>query len=68
MHSPIVKALVLGMAVAACSVACSQRDSKSPPLSAENEGTVGLQLQLAPGITLSTLNWTISNAALLRPT
>ena len=65
MRSSIVTALVLGVAVAACSVACSQRDTKSSTANSENEGTVGLQLQLAPGITLSTLNWTISNATLL---
>jgi hypothetical protein len=28
----------------------------------ENTGTVGMELQIAPGVTINTVNWTISNA------
>ena len=65
MNSIIGKALLLALAVTAGTAACSQKDSKSSQASSESSGTVGLQLQVGPGVTLSSLDWTISNPALL---
>jgi hypothetical protein len=46
-------------ASAPCGLGCS---SASPP-PAESLGSVGLQLQLAPGVSIGSVAWTISNAA-----
>ncbi|HSR98631.1 MAG TPA: hypothetical protein VLM79_16355 [Kofleriaceae bacterium] len=48
--------LALALAVATSTVACVGSAAD------ENTGTIGMELQIAPGVTINTVNWTISNA------
>jgi hypothetical protein len=55
-------AVLVGLAVAtASSIGCS---GEPPPngSAAERTGNVGLRLQLAPGVSINTVNWTVTNA------
>src|SRR5579859_5286849 len=61
------RALLLGIAVAAGSaVGCSSKTGPIPSAGEdESLGTVGLNLQLDPGVGIDTVNWTIHSSALL---
>jgi len=58
------KATILALAALSASAAvnCSSNSTKSVPSGeiAENNGTVGLQLQIAPGVTISSVNYTVT--------
>src|SRR5262245_18775956 len=56
----VLSALVIGMASA---LACSSESGTYTNPGVEGEtGVVGMQLQIAPGVTVNTVSWTISNA------
>jgi hypothetical protein len=63
------RSLFVGIAVATAGLtACSSGPNQTPSsgtVAPEGTGTIGLNLQVAPGISISTVNWTIHNAALL---
>src|SRR6478672_9141853 len=60
-----VKAVMLGLALASTGafVGCSSHSNPSSSQSDENSGTVGLQLQVAPGFTVNTVHYVIANPA-----
>jgi hypothetical protein len=63
MKTSIGHAILIGLAVAAASSSgCS---SASPPNTSAGErvGSVGMSLQVAPGITINTVTWTVTNTA-----
>ena len=71
----IPNAILVGFAIGAASIAGCSTDSTNTPNSpagtrgaasnsCDQNGTVGLQLQLAPGITLSTVQYVITNPTL----
>jgi hypothetical protein len=61
------RATLCGVCLAAASaVACSgSHDQQSAGAHSENTGTVGLSLAIAPGLSISKVNWTIHNPSLL---
>jgi len=60
-HHALLTGIVVGLASA---LGCS--GGAAPSSTIENDGTVGtvgMELQLAPGVTVNTVSWTIANAA-----
>jgi Regulator of Chromosome Condensation (RCC1) repeat protein/regulator of chromosome condensation (RCC1) repeat-containing protein len=55
----------LFVGLAATIAGCSGRSGWTPAPGDDAVGTVGLQLQVAPGVSIRTLYWTIHNATLL---
>jgi len=57
-HIPV--GILFFAVTAAALAACSQ---PPPPAGDDDTGTIGFALQVAPGITINTISWNISNAA-----
>jgi hypothetical protein len=57
-HHAVLTAIVVGMASA---LACSS-ESGAPSNVEGSTGVVGMQLQIAPGVTVNTVSWSITNA------
>src|SRR4029079_1305793 len=50
----------IGILVIALATATSFSCSQPPPAGDEDVGTVGFELQVAPGVTISTISWNIT--------
>ncbi len=58
-RSAVLLGLVMGVGTA---LACSSATGTSSDVGAEGAtGTVGMELELAPGVTMNTVNWAITN-------
>jgi hypothetical protein len=59
-HHAVVAGIVIGLASV---LGCSSGSGSPTPAGAEGvTGTVGMQLQIAPGVTINTINWAITNS------
>jgi hypothetical protein len=67
MKSLTARAIVAGIAIAtAGALGCSSHGGPTPAASDDQgTGTIGMQLGVAPGVTINTVQWTIHNPALL---
>jgi hypothetical protein len=55
-HRLGLTSIAMAVAVAASTMGCVGQEAD------DNTGTIGMELQIAPGVTINTVNWTISNA------
>jgi hypothetical protein len=65
MRANIGKAIILGLAVlTACAAGCSQKDAGQQTSDEGQSGVIGLQLQVAPGVTINTVSYAITGNGL----
>jgi hypothetical protein len=59
-HRVVLTGLIIGLAsVVGCSGGSGSTDNGAPSAA----GMLGMELQIAPGVTINTINWTITNSA-----
>jgi len=63
MRSALSKAIFVGLAIATTSiVSCSSDSNKGSHTAEAGSGTVGLQLTVAPGVTINAVTWSITQS------